>query len=145
MRPGKAKGPTTLNNTGGGTFPPTTPVIAPAWFLLGTKTFADFVSPAGGSLSFYASLPNTFFHGFFIRVTTAFLGNEISISNLTLASDFRGDLTALIDASVVGDYPTSYFDGGAGNYFNFIEWNYNFDAALTQGQVSAYALISTYV
>lgn len=143
FRPDMAKGPSL--SLGGGSFPPTSPAIAPAWFLLGTKNFGDFVSPGGGSIGLYATLPNTFFHAFFIRVITPFYGSEITVSNLTLASDLKGALTAQIDTSVAADYPSSYFDGGAGNYFNIINWQYNFDAALTQGQVSAYALISKYV
>ncbi len=143
MRPGMAKGPSVAPLTaGGGTFPPTSPVIVPAWFLLGTLVYTDFTTPGASTKLFYATAAKTMLHGFFTRVTTGFTGVGSADSSLMLGYGSFTALTGIMNVLAAAEYPVSLFEGGYGNVFTNLSANLTADVALTAGSAEVYGLLS---
>ncbi len=92
---------------GGGNFPPTSPVIVPAWFRIGTFDYADFSTDSdGGSWNIYDLQAKGVVHGLILTPVVQFAGPDLTsytVSFGTAADEtlFSGALNVL--ATVPGD------------------------------------------
>lgn len=102
MRPGRAKGPyvgPVSGGGGGGSYPPVSPNITPAWFSAGTFTHAQFQAAAlTNTLALYALPAKGVLHGIEVIPTVQFAGT--GMTSYQVSCGLLGDLeryTSLLD------------------------------------------------